>query len=110
MFPAGRSDGGQGLHGDSDAGAEPSAVIHQTEYNTSDEAYQRSVSHCSGRAPKVIQSRLGHASIKITLDLRPPVRRLDEAAADRIDEAWRASLADARLTRPQSELIQLPKR
>jgi integrase len=64
-----------------------------------------------GEHPKVIQSRLGHASIKITLDTYGHLfDGLDEAAADRLDETWRASLADAPLTRRQSEVIELATR
>jgi integrase len=64
-----------------------------------------------GEHPKVIQSRLGHASIKITLDTYGHLfDGLDEAAADRLDETWRASFADAPLTRRQSQVIELPVR
>ena len=64
-----------------------------------------------GEHPKVIQSRLGHASIKITLDTYGHLfDGRDEAAADRLDKTWRASLADAPLTRRQSEVIELPTR
>lgn len=45
-----------------------------------------------GEHPKVIQSRLGHASIKTTLDTYGHLfDGLDEAAADRLDEMWRES-------------------
>lgn len=44
-----------------------------------------------GEHPKVIQERLGPASIKTTLDTYGHLSDgLDEAAADRVDEAWRA--------------------
>lgn len=44
-----------------------------------------------GEHPKVIQERLGHASIKTTLDTYGHLfDGLDEAAADRMDSAWRA--------------------
>lgn len=47
-----------------------------------------------GEHPKVIQERLGHASIKTTLDTYGHLfDGLDEAAADRLDETWRASRA-----------------
>ncbi len=45
--------------------------------------------------PKVIQERLGHASIKTTLDTYGHLfEGLDEAAADRLEEVWRASRAE----------------
>jgi len=45
-----------------------------------------------GEHPKVIQARLGHASIKTTLDTYGHLfDGLDEAAADRLDEVWQAS-------------------
>lgn len=48
-----------------------------------------------GEHPKVIQERLGHASIKTTLDTYGHLfDGLDEAAADRLDEVWRASRTD----------------
>ena len=41
-----------------------------------------------GEHPKVIQFRLGHSSIKVTLDTyRHHFEGLDEAAADRLDTA-----------------------
>lgn len=47
-----------------------------------------------GEHPKVIQARLGHASIKTTLDTYGHLfDGLDEAAADRLDEAWRGLVA-----------------
>jgi integrase len=47
-----------------------------------------------GEHPKVIQSRLGHASIRTTLDTYGHLfEGLDEAAADRLDEAWTGSAA-----------------
>ena len=63
-----------------------------------------------GEDPKVIQERLGHASIKTTLDTYGHLfDGLDEAAADRLDETWHASRADAMLTRRQSKVVELPK-
>jgi integrase len=42
--------------------------------------------------PKVIQARLGHASIKTTLDTYGHLfDGLDEAAADRLNESWRGT-------------------
>jgi integrase len=64
-----------------------------------------------GEHPKVIQARLGHASIKTTLDTYGHLfDGLDEAAADRLDETWCASDVDSLWTRRQSEVIQLPTR
>ena len=61
-----------------------------------------------GEHPKVIQERLGHASIKTTLDTYGHLfGGLDEAAADRFDATWRASRADAMLIRRDSAVIQL---
>ena len=52
-----------------------------------------------GEHPKVIQSRLGHASIKTTLDTYGHLfEGLDEAAADRMDERYRGSLVDTMWT------------
>jgi len=49
-----------------------------------------------GEHPKVIQERLGHASIKTTLDTYGHLfDGMDEAAAERLDEAWRVSPVDA---------------
>jgi len=63
-----------------------------------------------GEHPKVIQERLGHASIKTTLDTYGHLfEGLDEAAADRLDIAWRAARADAPLTRPQADVTNLPQ-
>lgn len=63
-----------------------------------------------GEHPKVIQERLGHASIKTTLDTYGHLfDGLDEAAADRLDASWRASGADSMRTRHQGEVIPLQK-
>ena len=44
----------------------------------------------AGEHPKVIQGRLGHASIRTTLDVYGHLfEGLDEAAAERLDETWR---------------------
>ena len=49
-----------------------------------------------GTHPKVIQERLGHASIKTTLDVYGHLYEgLDEAAADALDEAFRRAAADS---------------
>lgn len=64
-----------------------------------------------GEHPKVIQERLGHASIKTTLDTYGHLfDGLDEAAADRLDAAWRAARADALLTQSDSTVVELPTR
>jgi integrase len=52
-----------------------------------------------GEHPKVIQNRLGHSSIKVTLDTYGHLfEGLDEAAAERLDDAFmptpRKSLAE----------------
>ena len=62
-----------------------------------------------GEHPKVIQERLGHASIKTTLDTYGHLfDGLDEAAADRLDETWRVSPVDAAWTRRGRCVIALP--
>ena len=49
-----------------------------------------------GEHPKVIHERLGHASIKTTLDTYGHLfDGMDEVAAERLDEAWRVSPVDA---------------
>lgn len=64
-----------------------------------------------GEHPKVIQGRLGHASIKTTLDTYGHLfDGLDEAAADRLDEVWRASGVDALWTRGDSKVFDFPAR
>jgi integrase len=48
----------------------------------------------AGEHPKIIQSRLGHASISTTLDTYGHLfNGLDEAAADHIDDLWSQSIA-----------------
>ena len=62
-----------------------------------------------GEHPKIIQERLGHASIKTTLDTYGHLfDGLDEAAADRLDELWRAARVDAMWTQSESDVIELP--
>lgn len=64
-----------------------------------------------GEHPKVIQARLGHASIKTTLDTYGHLfDGLDEAAADRLDETWRASGVDSLWTRVDSKVVDFPSR
>ena len=61
-----------------------------------------------GEHPKVIQERLGHASIKTTLDTYGHLfDGMDEAAADRLDEVWRVSRVDATWTRRGSNVIAM---
>ena len=48
-----------------------------------------------GEHPKVIQSRLGHASITTTLNTYGHLLEgLDEAAADRLDDGWGATSSE----------------
>ena len=64
-----------------------------------------------GEHPKVIQARLGHASIKTTLDTYGHLfDGLDEAAADRLDQTWRASRVDSLWTRVASNVVDFPAR
>lgn len=64
-----------------------------------------------GEHPKVIQARLGHASIKTTLDTYGHLfDGLDEAAADRLDETWRASAVDSLWTRADSRVVDFSSR
>ena len=64
-----------------------------------------------GEHPKVIQERLGHASIKTTLDTYGHLfDGLDEAAAERLDASWRDSPVDALWTQGGRGVIELPSR
>jgi integrase len=64
-----------------------------------------------GEHPKVIQERLGHASIKTTLDTYGHLfDGLDEAAAERLDAFWRVSRVDAVWTQSGRGVIELPTR
>jgi integrase len=64
-----------------------------------------------GEHPKVIQERLGHASIKTTLDTYGHLfDGLDEAAAERLDASWRDSAVDAMWTRRGRGVIELRTR
>jgi integrase len=64
-----------------------------------------------GEHPKVIQERLGHASIKTTLDTYGHLfEGLDEAAADRLDKVWNAADVDAVWTRSERGVIEFPSR
>ena len=61
--------------------------------------------------PKVIQERLGHASVKTTLDTYGHLfDGLDEAAAERLDASWRGSRVDALWTQGGRGVIELPTR
>lgn len=63
-----------------------------------------------GQHPKVIQSRLGHSSIRTTLDTYGHLTEgLDEAAADALDGVFRRSRADSLLTdqRPNIEVLSV---
>lgn len=64
-----------------------------------------------GEHPKVIQERLGHASIKTTLDTYGHLfDGLDGAAAERLDASWRVSRVDAMWTRRGRDVIELRTR
>lgn len=61
-----------------------------------------------GEHPKVIQQRLGHASIRTTLDTYGHLfEGLDEAAADRLDAAFHELPVDRTLTEPASTVAVL---
>ena len=61
-----------------------------------------------GEHPKVIQHRLGHASIRTTLDTYGHLfEGLDEAAADRLDAAFHAPPVDRTLTGPSASVAVL---
>jgi integrase len=61
-----------------------------------------------GEHPKVMQERLGHASIKTTLDTYGHLfEGLDEAATDRLDATYAAADVHAMCTREDSEVIAI---
>lgn len=61
--------------------------------------------------PKVLQERLGHASIRTTLDTYGHLfEGLDEAAADALDGAFREGLAAPARPRAASAVVALPGR
>ena len=61
-----------------------------------------------GEHPKVIQERLGHASIKTTLDTYGHLfDGMDEAAAERLDDVWRVSPVDSPWTQRGSLVTSL---
>lgn len=63
-----------------------------------------------GEHPKVIQNRLGHSSIKVTLDTYGHLfEGLDEAAAERLDAVFlRLSLSPARTPNTNQALELVP--
>jgi integrase len=64
-----------------------------------------------GEHPKVIQGRLGHASIGTTLDTYGHLfEGLDEAAADRLEDAYRRSDVVRMWSPGPAEVIPLPHR
>ena len=64
-----------------------------------------------GEHPKVIQARLGHSSIHVTLDRYGHLfEGLDEAAAARLDEALERSLPDQGRTKPTNNVVELHPR
>jgi len=64
-----------------------------------------------GEHAKVIQGRLGHASIKPTLDTYGHLLEgLDEAAAERLDKVWHSAAVDATWRRRDREVVEFPGR
>jgi len=63
-----------------------------------------------GEHPKVIQNRLGHSSIKVTLDTYGHLfEGLDEAAAERLDATFSRTLADFSRTPDQSNVLAISR-
>ncbi len=63
-----------------------------------------------GEHPKVIQLRLGHSSIQVTLDTYGHLfEGLDEAAADRLDAAFLRTPTDISRTSGVSDVSELPR-
>lgn len=61
-----------------------------------------------GEHPKVIQTRLGHSSIKITLDRYGHLfDGLDEAAAERLNDSLVAHRAEQTRNKPQNNVVEL---
>ncbi|MDH3261960.1 MAG: site-specific integrase [Acidimicrobiia bacterium] len=61
-----------------------------------------------GEHPKVIQQRLGHASIRTTLDTYGHLfESLDEAVAERLDAAFHKLPVDRMLTEPPTNVTEL---
>ena len=66
------------------------------------------LSIAQGEHPKVIQERLGHASIKTTLDTYGHLfDGLDEAAADRLEATFAAADVHTMCTREDAPVISL---
>ena len=64
-----------------------------------------------GEHPKVIQTQLGHSSIRVTLDRYGHLfEGLDEAAAARLDETLAANRADQTRTKRDQTVVELPTR
>ena len=64
-----------------------------------------------GEHPKVIQTRLGHSSIKVTLDRYGHLfEGLDEAAAARLDEMLASSLPEQSRNKPEMTVVELHPR
>ncbi len=63
-----------------------------------------------GEHPKVIQLRLGHSSIQVTLDTYGHLfEGLDEAAADRLDAAFPRTLADSSRTLDSGGVVDISR-
>jgi integrase len=64
-----------------------------------------------GTHPKAIQARLGHASIRTTLDIYGHLfEGLDEAAADRLEEAYRQADVVRMWSPDPAPVVSLPQR
>jgi integrase len=62
----------------------------------------------AGEHPKLIASRLGHTSVRTVLDVYGHLLDgLDDAAADRLDEVYRASRVDKMWTPGHAEVVTL---
>ncbi len=62
-----------------------------------------------GEHPKVIQTRLGHSSIQVTLDRYGHLfEGLDEAAAARLDETLAISVPEHSRNKPPGTVIEFP--
>ncbi len=63
-----------------------------------------------GEHPKVIQLRLGHSSIQVTLDTYGHLfEGLDEAAADRLDATFPRTLADSSRTLGSGGVVDISR-
>jgi hypothetical protein len=62
----------------------------------------------AGEHPKLIASRLGHTSVRTVLDVYGHLLDgLDDAAADRLDEVYRASRVDKMWTPGPAKVVAL---